>query len=224
MFELSIINYKNVKGIFLRTYSTDQYSHSGKMVSVEIGMQEGKIDHNKRRCLGFPNFSFKATLSHWEQACPGLHNVIPLWGLLGTSSNFLGFIQFSHISLFLAHLNRTKVLMKAGPYGPGYLFSYWLFCALLKEAPFSIFACELIAVPIGFAKAVEVPFIQLFLMDSTGNDLLEAGITEGRCKIIRTPGYHGIFFPFQAAFDTLYTYFVRSFRHINPHEQRDCGE
>ena len=88
MFELSIINCKNVKGIFLiaqqqyrhkkRAHSTDQYSHSGKMVSVEIGMQEGKIDHNKRRCLGFPNFSFKATLSHREQAWPGPHIVIPL--------------------------------------------------------------------------------------------------------------------------------------------------
>jgi hypothetical protein len=99
-----------------------------------------------------------------------------------------------------------------------------LFGALLKEAPFSIFACELIAVHIGFAKAIEVALIQLFPMDRMGNDLLEAGITKGRCKIFRTPGDHGIFFPFQAAFNTLYTYFVRSFRHINPHEQHDSGE
>ena len=51
MFELLIIDFKNIKGIFLiaqqqycrkkTAYSTDRCSRSGGMVSAQIGIQEG---------------------------------------------------------------------------------------------------------------------------------------------------------------------------------------
>lgn len=77
----------------------------------------------------------------------------------------------------------------AGPCGDSMLFVVFLrlFHFLHAEAPFTVFAFELIAIGPCFSKAVEVALSELFLVNDGRDDVSEAGIAEGRADVIRAP-------------------------------------
>jgi hypothetical protein len=71
------------------------------------------------------------------------------------------------------------------------------------ETPSSILACTLITIRVCLGKAVEVAFVELFLVNCGRGNLNKAGITERRAKNVRIPKNHRILDPLLAAFDTL---------------------
>jgi hypothetical protein len=54
----------------------------------------------------------------------------------------------------------------------------WLVCFLPVKAPFSVFASTLITIQACLAKAVEIAFGQLFLVNERADGLFEADITK----------------------------------------------
>jgi hypothetical protein len=56
---------------------------------------------------------------------------------------------------------------------------FFFFRLLPAEAPFFIFAMELIAIIVSLAKTIKVSFPQLFLVNDWRDDLSKAGIAQG---------------------------------------------
>jgi hypothetical protein len=71
------------------------------------------------------------------------------------------------------------------------------------EAPSPVLASNLIAVGIGFGKAVEVAFTSLFLVNCGRGNFYETLVAQRRGEHARFPTNDGIFFPLLSALYTL---------------------
>lgn len=81
------------------------------------------------------------------------------------------------------------------------------------KAPVPVLTVKLIAVIPSLAKTIKIAFSELFFVNDRRDDVSEADVAQGRCKVIRPPRNGGFLLPLLFALHTLYTQLVHTIHH-----------
>jgi hypothetical protein len=89
-----------------------------------------------------------------------------------------------------------------------------LSCLPPLEAPLAVLALTLVTIRARLAKAVEISFTKLFLVNHRRDGLSEALIAKRWGEIVRPPRDHGILVPFLAALHALNSQSIHAFNNL----------